>query len=370
LREHVTSHQEAYANDLVNGFLGLTSFTRTIDDDLVTESKAAYANATYALTPQWNVSVGARYTGEDKTYDRSTSTFYSNPLFNRTFAFAVDHGWNDWSFLASTDYRFNENILAYARFSQGFMSGGFNGRSNNPGEEAPYDPETVDSYEVGLKTQWLDNRLIVNLAVFDNNFQDFQARVSGTVIDPVTMLPTPSLTVLNAGELDIRGAELEVSYHPIDPLHLDAQIGYLDASYGSFADSRFTSFGGSRAFQEPAFSPEWTIRLGGSYEWRLPVGNLVLAADANYRSRMALAVDNTPVNSNVQLDGMFQDAYWLYNASLIWNITDHYSLAIQGRNLGDEVYRTDAQEFSSVGGIRTVYYGAPETVNVVLTAKY
>ena len=370
LREHVTSHQEAYANDLVNGFLGLTSFTRTIDDDLVTESKAAYANATYALTPQWNVSLGARYTAEDKTYERSTSTFFSNPLFNTTFPFDRNQGWDNWSFLASTDYRLNENILAYARFSQGFMSGGFNGRANNPGEDIPYDPETVNSYEVGFKTQWLDNRLIANLAVFYNDFTDFQARVSGTVVDPNTGIPTPTLSVLNAGQLDIRGAELELSYHPIDPLHLDAQIGYLDASYGEFDDARFVAFGGSRAFQEPAFSPEWTVRLGGSYDLRLPVGNLVLAADANYRSRMALAVDNTPVNSNVQLPGMFQDAYWLYNASLTWNITDHYSLAIQGRNLGDEVYRTDAQEFSSVGGIRTAYYGAPQTVNVVLTARY
>lgn len=370
LREHVTSHQEAYANDLVNGFLGLTSFTRTIDDDLVTESKAAYANGTYALTPQWNISLGARYTTEHKAYERSTSTFFSNPLFNTTFPFDREQGWDNWSFLASTDYRLNENILAYARFSQGFMSGGFNGRANNPGEDIPYDPETVNSYEIGFKTQWLDDRLIANLAIFYNNFTDFQARVSGTVVDPNTGIPTPTLSVLNAGQLDIRGVELELSYHPIEPLHLDAQIGYLDASYGEFDDARFVAFGGSRAFQDPAFSPEWTVRLGGSYDVRLPVGDLVLAGDANYRSRMALAVDNTPVNSNVQLPGMFQDAYWLYNASLTWNINDHYSLAIQGRNLSDEVYRTDAQEFSSVGGIRTVYYGAPRTVNVVLTAKY
>ena len=377
LREHVTSHQEAYADDLVNGYFGLTGFTRTIDDDLVTESKAAYANATYALTPQWNLSLGARYTVEDKTYDRSTSTFYSNPFFNGTFPFAVEQGWDNWSFMASTDYRFNDNILAYARFSQGFMSGGFNGRANNAGEEAPYNPETVDSYEIGFKTQWFDNRLIANFALFDNNFQDFQARVSGTVIDPVTMLPTPSLTVINAGELDIRGAELELSYHPIEALHLDAQIGYLDASYGEFLDARFNGpiYGGSRAFQDPAFSPEWTIRLGGSYEWRLPTGSLVLDGDANYRSRMALAIDNTTTPTILQpvvseLPGMFQDDYWLFNASLTWNINDHYSLAIQGRNLSDEVYRTDAQEFSSVGGIRTVYYGAPRTVNVVLTARY
>jgi iron complex outermembrane receptor protein len=370
LREHITSHQEAYADDLVNGYFGLTGFTRTIDDRLLTNSKAAYVNATYAFTPVWNASLGVRYTDEDKDYDRSTSTFYSIAAFDSTFPFAVSDSWSNTSWLASTDYHITDNVMAYARYSQGFMSGGFNGRANNPGEEAPYRPETEDSYEVGAKTDWLDHRLVANVAAFYNKFDDFQARVSGTVIDPITMLPTPSLTIINAGELDISGAELEVYYNPIDPLHLDAEVGYLDASYGSFDDTRFTSFGGSRAFQEPAFSPRWTVRLGASYEWKLPTGSLVLAGDANYRSRMALAVDNTAVNSSVQLPGMFQDAYWLYNASITWNVNDVFSIALQGRNLSDEVYKTDAQEFSSVGNIRTAYYGAPETVNLVLTAKY
>ncbi len=263
--------------------------------------------------------------------------------------------------------------MLYARVARGFQSGGFNGRANNAGEEAPYSPETLTSYEIGAKTQWMDNRLIANLAVFYNAYSDFQARVGGTVVDPVLHIPVAVLTVLNAGQLDISGAELELNYHPMQPLRLDAEIGYLDASYGEFKDSRFP--GGSRAFQTPAFSPDWTARFGGVYTWDLPNnGSLVFAADANYRSRMALAVDNTFVIGNVgtttEIPGMFQDAYWLFNASVTWNINSALSVALQGRNLSDEVYKTDAQEFSSVGLVRTAYFGAPRTVNVVLTAHY
>ena len=82
-------------------------------------------------------------------------------------------------------------------------------------------------------------------------------------------------------------------------------------------------------------------------------------------------VDNTPVDSNVEVEGLFQDDYWLYDASLLWTHKNGvFSAGLYGRNLSDEVYRTDGQEFSSVGNIRTVYYGAPRTLSLVLTARY
>jgi iron complex outermembrane receptor protein len=337
----------------------------------VTTSQAAYLNATYAITPRLNASVGVRYSDEHKDYDRSTSTFYSNPLFNSTFAFSVAHDWTDTSPMISLDYHVTDDVMLYARASRGFKAGGFNGRSNNAGEEAPYDPETLTSYEVGARSSWLDGRLTANLSVFTNTYEDFQARVSDVVHDPITDIDVPAITVVNAGQLDINGAELELAFNPFEALHLDAQIGYLDASYGEFHDARFTSFGGSRAFQTPAFSPEWTARYGASYDFELGAGGtLTLAASARFRSRMALAVDNTPVNSNVELPGMFQDDYWLYDASATWRANDVLSIALVGRNLSDEVYKTDAQEFSSVGNIRTAYYGAPQTVALVVTAHY
>ena len=123
---------------------------------------------------------------------------------------------------------------------------------------------------------------------------------------------------------------------------------------------------------EPAFSPEWTARLGASYEWSLAGGNtLRLAGSAKFRSRMALSVDNTPVNSDVEIDGLFQDDYWVYDASLLWTLGEgRFSVGLNGRNLSDEVYRTDGQEFSSVGNIRTAYYGAPRTYSLVLTGRF
>ncbi|MBK6703028.1 MAG: TonB-dependent receptor [Caulobacteraceae bacterium] len=144
MRANVDSHQEAYADAYVNGVLGLTSFTRTIDDELQTTSMAAFVNATYAVTDRFNISAGLRSTNEEKEYFRTTSTFYSNPLFNGTFAFDVDNSCDDLSPMLSADYQVTDNVMVYARGARGFLSGGFNGRANNPGEEAPYEPESFD----------------------------------------------------------------------------------------------------------------------------------------------------------------------------------------------------------------------------------
>ncbi|MCC6786600.1 MAG: TonB-dependent receptor [Hyphomonadaceae bacterium] len=374
LRENVGSHQEAYADDLLGTFLGGGTFTRTVDDDLQTTSMAAYVNATYQLTDRLSVSGGLRYTEEEKDYFRTTSTFSSNALFTANPArppVNINDTWDDISGLISIDYQLTDDFLLYGRVAQGFKSGGFNGRANNPGEEAPYDPETVTSYEAGFKSDWFDNTLRANFAVFYNDYRDFQARVSNLTTDPGSGLPSIELTVLNAGQLEISGAELELSYRPVEALTLDAQIGYLNAEYGEFEDLRFTSFGNSRAFQTPAFSPEWTSRFGAAYTWDVGAeGSVVLAGSARFRSRQALAVDNTITNSTTEIAGLFQDDYWLYDASLTWNVNDIFSIAVQGRNLSDEVYKTDGQEFSSVGNIRTVYYGAPQTTSIVFTARY
>lgn len=374
LREHVSSHQESYNDDLLGPAFFNSGFLRTIDDNLKASSRAMYANVSYAVTDALRLSGGVRRTEEKKDYFRTTSTFYSLlPAFNATYVFEPGLGrYDDTSIMLSADYQLTQDAMVYARYAQGFKSGGFNGRANSAAESTQYQPETADTYEIGAKTTWMDGRLRLNGAVFHTQYEDFQARVSGLDTDPVTGLPAPVLSVLNAGELKIRGAELEAVLAATSNFTLDAQVGYLDAEYREFADARFTSFGGSRAFQDPAFSPKWTARYGAQYVVDLAGGaNVTLGAAAKFRSRMALAVDNTAVNSNVPLESMYQDSYWLYDARVVWNdASDRYSVGLYGQNLSDEVYKTDAQEFSSIGSIRTAYFGAPRTWMVKLTARY
>ena len=371
LDERVKSHQEAYADDFLGTFLGGGTFTRTVDDRLKNKSYAAFANASYEIVPDVRLSAGLRYTKETKDYFRTTSTLSSNFLFRGTYAFAPPRGkWTDTSPMASIDWQATPGLMLYARVAKGFKSGGFNGRANTTRESTAYDPETALSYEAGFKSR-IANQLTLNGSVFTSTYKDFQARVSGVDDDPITGIPTAKLSVLNAGKLRINGAELEAAWTPLTGLLIDTQIGYLDAEYKEFDDVRFTAFDGSRAFQTPAFAPKWTLRLGAQYA--LDIGNsgaITLGAQTRYKSRTALAVDNTLLNGT-EVDGLFQKGYWVHDARIVYETENkHFALGLYGNNLSERAYKTDAQEFSSVGSIRTVYYGAPRTVTLRFTARY
>ena len=377
MHEHVDSTQFAFGNDLFSvGALNL-GFRRPINDSLDTDSYAGYLNVSYNLTDTLRISGGIRYTDEQKRYRRATSTIFTPAIAPLgPFIFDVRDSWDNVSGLASVDWQYRPNMLFYGRFSQGFLSGGFNGRSNNPGEQQPYAPETVDTYELGAKTDWFGKTLRANFTLFYNDFTDFQARVSQSVPNPAAPLNVPiiALTVLNAGALTTKGFEFEGAWLPIKGLQLDAQVGYLHASYDTFLDRNFITAGnptGDRSFQTPAFSPEWTARVGASYELDLSGhGYLTAGASASYRDRQALTVDNT-TRTGVEYGALFQGGYTLYDARLVWESPDRkYTAGLYLKNLGDKEYKTDAQEFSSAAGIQTVYYGAPRTVFFRVTGRF
>ncbi|MFC3078475.1 TonB-dependent receptor [Phenylobacterium terrae] len=373
LKENVGSFQIADADAFTAPF----TFRRLVGDDLETTSWAAYGNVSYALTERLRLSGGLRYTMEEKDYYRTTTVLSNLAALNTTFAFQGAEEWDDVSPMVSVDYQATDDLFLYGRIAKGFKSGGFNGRANNPGEELPYDPETMVSYEAGLKSTLLDGRMRANATVFYNDYQDFQARVGRAIVSPNQPVPSVDFAVLNAGQLEIWGAELEIAANPVPQLTLNAEIGYLNAEYGEFFEERPTGTPGvfiplDRSWQTPAFAPEWTARFAGAYEFELgDAGSVTLGAQTRYRSEAALAVDNADLVTRQRFAGMWQDDFWLVDAQLVWENADKtLSAGLYGKNLTDEVYKTDAQEFSSVGGIRTAYYGAPQTWMLTLTFRH
>jgi iron complex outermembrane receptor protein len=353
LHENVGSQQAAFADD----FLALAGtpldFLRTIGDDLTLDSYAVFAQGTWELTERLSTTVGIRYTSEDKEYFRTTSTFSNVPFLTLPpFVYTDDDSWDAVTPSVSLDYQYSDDVMYYGSIARGFKSGGFNGRANDPTVARGFDPEYVWTYEIGAKATMAGGRLRVNTAAFFSDYEDFQARVA-EVVDPNAPVPSFAFPVLNAGELDIWGIEIESSWFVTDDLSLSAQIGYLDADYKEFVDE--SRPGGDRSGDEPPFAPDWTGRLAATYTLGLgDRGLLTFGADANYRGKAWLSVDNRDV--------LTQDDYWLFNALVRWDSPDERWNATAGiKNIGDEVYKTDAQEFSSVGNIQTAYYGDPRT---------
>lgn len=375
MHEHIDSTQWAYGNDLYTLAGAPFPAVRFITDDQVTDSYAAYLNGTYSFTDELRLTAGLRYTDERKAYDRLTTVNGISP-----FAFDVAKSWHNVSPTISLDWQATPNALTYVRFSEGFQSGGFNGRANTPGQQTPYDPETVYTYEIGAKTSWLDHTLVANAALFYNDYRDFQASVTRSFPDPNPANPPDIVqTVLNAGKLRTEGAELELTWNPVRAFSVESQVGYLDARYVQFNDLAYVTASnptGSRANQTPAFSPRWTYRISPAYQFDLADyglaggGYLTLGAGVSYRSRMSLAVDDAdPTGRNYE--NLFQDGYALWDARLVWESQDRkYTAGLYGKNIGGKVYKADAQNFIAVAGIQTVYYGDPATVMFRVTARF
>jgi iron complex outermembrane receptor protein len=364
MREHVPSYQEAYADDLY-AILGTpVDFLRTISDDLTTTSTAAFASVNWEFVPSWTLSAGVRWTRDKKDYERTTSTFWGPALavLDGTVPFpATSASWTAVTPSFSLQKKFSDNLMGYVSANRGFKSGGFNGRANTAYDvqHAKYDPEYVWTYEAGLKAKSAEGRLRASVAAFYSDYTDFQARVSQDV---------GTFPVLNAAELDIKGVEFEGSALLGEATTLSAQVGWLDAKYKKFDDFRldpdYAGYDLNVNHDHVPFSPEWTARLALQHNFSLgDNGTLGIGGDASYRAKTWLSVDNRDVLS--------QKAYTLYGLYGVWDSPQlSWQVRAGVRNLTDEDYKIEGQEFASVGNIQTAYYGLPRNWYVSLRYNF
>ncbi|MEO1046517.1 MAG: TonB-dependent receptor [Pseudomonadota bacterium] len=389
LNERVDSDQQAFADDLFTFGGAPISFERLINDAQETDSYAVFGQLTYDISDYWAITAGLRYTYEEKRYNRFTTTVSDLALLNGIdFSFPDDlppplNGTDTQDFDAFTpsltiSYTPAPDRLLYASASRGFKSGGFNGRANSladltlfvdgaPQLVTTFEPETVWTYEIGGKASFLDGDVVVSAAVFYSDYQNFQARVGGGVDGGAGVGVFP---VLNAGELEIFGFEIEATAKPIEGLTLATSLGYLDAQYNEFNDGRRVppqSFScnptGQEIICEPAFAPPISARLAGDYTFSAGPADISFGGEVRYVDAHFLSVDNR--------EGLREDGYALLNAYVQASFDDgRYFIRGGARNLTDTLYRTDGQEFSSVGNIQTVYFGDPRTFTITVGFNY
>jgi iron complex outermembrane receptor protein len=379
LNEKVPSHQEAYADSLFTNGGVAVDFLRTIDDDLETTSSAVFANVDWEIAPTWTLTAGVRHTREKKEYSRTTSIFWDStslyagflpfPALNQDPQAVINGAHKTWSATTpslSLKKAFSDNVTAYVSANKGFKSGGFNGRSNTQAESdnPEFDPEFVWTYEMGLKMQSANRRLSANIAAFHSEYEDFQARVSEVLESGG--IPSFNFPVLNAAKMTINGIEFEGLAQLGERTTLSAQFGWMDASYDKFVDLRTSD--STRVDYNPhlhdhvPFSPEFTGRIALQQGFSLgDNGTLAIGGDASYRSKTWLSVDNR--------ENLSQGAYTLLGIYGVWDSPEYaWQVRAGVRNLTDETYKTEGQEFSSVGNIQTAYYGMPR--NYYVSVRY
>src|SRR5690606_4876619 len=240
-----------------------------------------FAQGNYHVTDRVRLTLGGRYSYEEKEFSLFPPGYNLVPPELAPFA-SDKSDYNDFSPRAGVDFKVTDDLMLYASFATGFKAGGYNGRANTVTAIGPYDPEKVDAYEIGMKSEWLDRRLRANVAVFYNEYTDMQVEV----IVPSSAGSGQETLVRNAGTARTQGVELEIAAVPVTGLALNLSVGYLDAEYTSFfADVTGSGVPTDNSHLKLRRAPEWTITGGVSYA--MPVsqfGTITWSADANYTS--------------------------------------------------------------------------------------
>ncbi|MEM7570473.1 MAG: TonB-dependent receptor, partial [Pseudomonadota bacterium] len=258
-----------------------------------------------------------------------------------------------------------DNGIIFASYSQGFRSGGFNGRGTNPSTLGPYDPELVKNYEAGFKSDWFDRRLIFNFTGFYTDYEDKQEDV--VFPDPAGATVT---VVQNAASATIWGLEAEFRALPMEGLSIGLNIGYLNSEYDEWLDQgpiiEFVE--GVPTPVEPAQlgvidrsdsllrrAPEWTITADVNYEYQIDADrSLIFAADYSFKDDYSIVANTVTIND--PNPGLI-DAFGLLNASLSYQ-TERYKLSVFGRNLTNAAYFQHVLDAATTFG-RTADSAAP-----------
>ncbi len=396
------------AFDVVLGTFGINAPTF---GDVGKESIAAFADVTYDLSDQWSVSVGGRYTEDETsaTVIRETylgtgpSPFLGGPdvaPLSVNSDFTNSRTDDRFSPRVSLSFEPSETLTLYGSYAEGFKSGGFDPRAagvrdlngdgavneadfaDNPALLLVFNgfaPEIVDSFELGAKGSILDGRVLYNAALFYSEYTDQQITVQdGVDTDGDGENDNFVSTVLNAGESEYVGLELEGTAFLTDVLSVDFMLGYIDAEINEII-SNGENIADDFVTQN---TPELTWRVGLNADLPLPsnLGDLRLTGAVSFRDEYNLFnVDNEGSETDPALPAgtppLDPEDYYLLDASAIWDFSDRWQFSIIGRNLTDEEYRIAAYNFAGsaqlgADGAYSAFYGPPRTITASVQFKY
>lgn len=312
-------------------------------------SVAVFAHGNYRFTPALQLTVGGRLNYEKKKINfqiRDTSTLFT------TGTLVDDLSSTDFSPTISLNYTLNKDMMTYARYSRGYKAGGWNADFVRSINDIAFKDESVDAYEVGLKSMLFARRLRLNVAAYHSSHSNYQVFAFVQLSNGGT-----ALNVTNAGELSSQGFEIESELLVTKWLTLHANYGYNDASFDSFKNGGGPgiNFDGNR----PAEAPKHNLNLAFEMEFPLQSAQLLLQGDYNYRSSFYSNPDNLPINLNGALETIN------FRAGLEF---DKFSVFAWIKNAGNET----AQIFNgrSFLGIARARFNDPQTFGLMVKVPF
>ncbi len=321
------------------------------------DSKAAFANVAWEIMPSLNLNAGVRYTEESKsyTYFRLNRDGTVNPFLDPIGAAtgigspgalsgnAAIYDGDNIDYRVALDYRFSPEVMIYASIATGFKGGGTNPRPFNAFQAIGFGPEELVSYELGIRTDLLDDRLRLNVTGFISDYTDIQLGVSECPVadDAPPGSATPCAGRINGGDARYEGIEVELFAEPADGFNIDASLSYIDSRFTSLlptAEFGPTNLGGIERDDPPGGTPKFKFNFGAQYEIDLGgSGTLTPRFDVEHTGQ--IYVGATRLRDPLVRDRAFLPSETLLNARITWmNEDEDLSISLEGRNLTDEYY--------------------------------
>lgn len=299
--------------------------------DNTTQSWAIYAQGDIAVGENGTLTLGARFTDEEKDFrvsDNIGDTLTTANLIAANVPVTI----TDDQITPRIAYRhqFSDDLMAYVSATNGFKSGGWNARSTTPAGYAPFGPEEIWSYETGVRADLADGRLRINATVFFSDLDDLQT---------TSATPSGAFLTTNAGGLEVPGAEIEITALPTDNWEVFFALGLQDAEYVDLPtgcvtpNTDFAAYDINCDVAEPKRSPDTTWTLSSSYSWAIPAWNATLRPTITGRHIGANVVGTRALGVN--------DSEFIVNAAVALMDDDgRWTATVECRNCANEEYTT------------------------------
>lgn len=305
------------------------------NDPVKIESKSAFAHIEVHPFQGLTLTGGLRYTDDFKSYGfvRTPAPGYTPGIIdssiNATNGAKGTFQGSRWDWRAAVAYQATPDINLFAQVATGFKGGGINPRPFYVLQVQPFSPETVTSYEAGIKSQFLDHRVRLNISAFHNDYKNIQLTlVSCPALIPPGAPPNCYLPA-NVGSATINGAEVEAELRPIEGLMIDSSLSYLDFQYKSVNPAALVLLS-----DKPPFTPKWKFSAGIQYEIGLgSTGSITPRFDYQTQSEQYSAARNFP-NDRI-------GPYGVANGRLTYrSADDKWQVSLSVTNIFDKYYAT------------------------------
>ena len=312
------------------------------------DSYAVFGQVTWRFTEQLGLTLGGRYTLDDKSFDGEV--IGNGPPSWQSGSTSQSEDWKEFTPKLGLDYQVNDSTLLYAYAAKGFQAGGFQARAFSITDlNNTLDPTTVWTYEMGAKLDMIDDLVRLNAAFFHNDYDDLQ-------INSLNSEAGGGTIVQNAAEATVHGFEFELSTTPIDGLTLFATLATAWSDYQELDDAALA--GRVELGDDLPGTPELTTSLGGDYSFSVGRGEMALGADYYHQRKHQPGTSTSPTIQVPDID--------LFNAYVRYTTPgESWDFTLYGKNLTDEEYFFTGFSFSS---FEAAYAADPR--QIMLTARY